>query len=667
MKKNAVFLALVAFTTMWCDCWMPISINDSGPHCVIIYPYDSTTISDTITICAAGEKNVTIDKITFYLNGAVLGESRTKPYSLYFDPYFYLSTAPMGLSGFGSWTRLSARAFSSGGQGGPEDFIAVNILDDGNRRVIISPHWRDTITESNRVPFNWNLIKGASGYIIAISKNAQFQNSIILDTIADTTDTVKLDTGYYYWRIRGLNANKIAGYWSLYSPGFTVSGPLPPAFSGQTYYNAGQSINVSFSESKYADVYECQIATDTLFADSLRDQKQQTPLFSFGVLPEGPYYMRVRAINGSGMCGPWSACYGIGVNVFSKIIPSTMSLSPLKAGLLTGGGLAILASTQSMSSNASYIIVLDSLGNVQHIDNLQANGIYSSDAQSFSNTEDSGFVCSITAREIDSSFHLIHSTHVYRYDAHGTRSKEIQINETWSYLIQLNSTDFIAALWEPSYSDIALYAYGNDFSVKWNKTYGYDIFASTNHGTVQKLWQSETGAISIITEDLNQHDKYYLEIDTTGLAGKSYMFDDRSMVISSIIMEIGGKISCIGMKPPHRSLMQFDENGHCISNIALVDSLVDGTCMFELTDGNLLCVNQWSGGCIRTSIISKSGLVLQRASVAINGMFQLMQALLLPAGNVLFVGVLYQYNGLPSQLVICKTDKLGRGLRLHGT
>jgi len=122
------------------------------------------------------------------------------------------------------------------------------------------------------------------------------------------------DQGVLYWRVQ---AKDKAGNWSnwIYSPirSVTVQSVFPPSPVLLTPTNGTvleiNTVTLTWNPAASAATYDLKIDNDASFASPEVDLTGLTATISLVALPEGTYYWRVRAVNGIGNPGPWSATW----------------------------------------------------------------------------------------------------------------------------------------------------------------------------------------------------------------------------------------------------------------------------------------------------------------------------------------------------------------------
>lgn len=213
---------------------------------------------------------------------------------------YWLSSGPK--------TDLSSTTFTS------------NTLKSMYPPVGIQPANDDTVP-ADTVIFLWNSATSAKGYLLHLSKNNTFSDTILLKVLlTDTSCLISNEehTESLYWRIGTITADSSV-IWSLtYQLHFAKSPPGLPVLLSPSDNKTGCKPFVAFMWKHHPDVemYRLQIAPDTGFAHCTFDTAGNWP----GKLTIGPlaggnsYFWRLRAETGTNT-GKWSSVFSFRVKM----------------------------------------------------------------------------------------------------------------------------------------------------------------------------------------------------------------------------------------------------------------------------------------------------------------------------------------------------------------
>jgi photosystem II stability/assembly factor-like uncharacterized protein len=204
------------------------------------------------------------------------------------------------------------------------------------------------LVPSLRPTFTWNVVTGASGYTIQVSKNYTFTLLILNTSTTGTTNTQYTPTASLpvnitlYWRAR---ANGINGP-SLWSPTWLFTTPNPPATPllvspassalltdyTPTLKWSKPILPTTFGSAPF-DYYQIQIATDAVFAAvvqdaNVNDYNTLEYTASPELTPNTRFYWRVRAWDTLGHYSVWSTA-----RYFRTTLNQPILISPANASL----------------------------------------------------------------------------------------------------------------------------------------------------------------------------------------------------------------------------------------------------------------------------------------------------------------------------------------------
>jgi hypothetical protein len=174
--------------------------------------------------------------------------------------------------------------------------------------------------------FSWLPVTGAKFYQIQIDDDNTFANPEYITPGGAIPGTPLTITSFkpsnlkvltvYYWRVRAIDAAGNAGNWS---ESFSVSIlPLIPGVPSQVFPANAGLINDSTPDFRWnsvlnADSYEIQVSANTTFNPVEQSGKVVNNGLTYtppsGLINQGKYYWRVRAVNAKGEPGAWSAMW----------------------------------------------------------------------------------------------------------------------------------------------------------------------------------------------------------------------------------------------------------------------------------------------------------------------------------------------------------------------
>ena len=167
--------------------------------------------------------------------------------------------------------------------------------------------------------FEWQAVAGGVSYQIQIATNATFKTPL-QDEMRDpgvlTYHAAPLaDGGRYYWRVRAINAEGVAGAWSAKWQ-FTLNQLIKPVLLAPVSGTKTTDTAPDLSWNPVTDAvsYEIQIDTDRKFGTPDQMLTAAGTTVTPAVLTDGKYYWRVRGVNAVGVTGLWSAAWNLTID-----------------------------------------------------------------------------------------------------------------------------------------------------------------------------------------------------------------------------------------------------------------------------------------------------------------------------------------------------------------
>lgn len=153
---------------------------------------------------------------------------------------------------------------------------------------------------------------GAARYHVQLAANASFER-IVLERADVVGDAIRVDAGLppgrYFWRVASVSDHDGQGEFAA-ARSFRIL-TSPPAQLGSKA--KGSELHLSWSTAAAAARYRVQLSRDEQFTDLLVDQ-QVDGLELRALRPQpGRYFMRVSALDGDGVAGPYSGAHPVKV------------------------------------------------------------------------------------------------------------------------------------------------------------------------------------------------------------------------------------------------------------------------------------------------------------------------------------------------------------------
>jgi hypothetical protein len=187
------------------------------------------------------------------------------------------------------------------------------------RPALVSPANRarlDTTTPA----FEWSVVPNGVTYQIQIATNSSFKTPVqdvtrgvgVLTYSADPLP----DGGKYYWRVRAINSEGVAGAWSAKWQ-FTLNQLVKPVLvapaSGTQTTDTAPVLSWD-PVTGAVEGYEIQIDTDRKFGTPDQNLTTAGTTITPAALADGKTYWRVRAVSAEGVTGLWSAAWNFTVD-----------------------------------------------------------------------------------------------------------------------------------------------------------------------------------------------------------------------------------------------------------------------------------------------------------------------------------------------------------------
>lgn len=207
-------------------------------------------------------------------------------------------------SGFGSWT--------------PQwTFTIATALPAAPKLDSPANGWRDA---SQPPALIWFPLDGGGTYRyqVQIDDSPGFRNpeqDVMLGPGVTTLAPGPLgESGRYYWRVRAIDAQDVAGRWSG-SRWFALQGPARPRLSEPANRSSTGSTTPLFEWEPVTDAssYQFQISPDRRFPAAAVASTGGTS-YTPPALANGTHFWRVRSVNAAGIAGPWSLTWRITID-----------------------------------------------------------------------------------------------------------------------------------------------------------------------------------------------------------------------------------------------------------------------------------------------------------------------------------------------------------------
>ena len=180
--------------------------DTTPPTVVITYPANEALLTEPVTIKADATDNDAVAKVSFLIDGEVIGEDNSAPYEQYWNVSFWAD---------GDAHTVSAKATDASGNVGLSDAISVVVsVEVMTVPVLVGPA-DSVVIDTGQVTLVWWAFPGATQYAVEVSSTSDFSDAEFSVTVTDTSvTTTALILGWHYWKVKAQNS---VGLWSDWS------------------------------------------------------------------------------------------------------------------------------------------------------------------------------------------------------------------------------------------------------------------------------------------------------------------------------------------------------------------------------------------------------------------------------------------------------------------
>jgi len=655
-KKYGFHRATIFFLTLvLCNCNQSVEPEKfDGPIVTIVFPTEGTIIQSPTTVICDVFPQDTIHQIQYTLDGELIGTASSWPYSFTYDPYYFGYSSRVS----SKWVSLQAQAIGSNGKRGPINTVYVKPVGCSSREgIIISPRRNDTISLSENVTLRWHTIPQTKYYQIQTSSYSKFQPLILQDSTTDTLfHLTQTDLGEIYWRIRGVSKKGAHGCWLL-SGKFFFSGLLPPRLQSDLYISPGQPVTFSIGRVEKAKNYEVVIAKDTLFMDPISSKMVSDTTLSFGVLPNGIYFIRARSINNTNEKGIWSEWRSVCVGIYTRKLKTDFTGNFEAATVIKGESIVMIQTISNRDNTKnSYLYLLNRKGEHIKTEKLLIDETYAAYHKTLFTTKDSGFIVTTNTSDKQLPFKLRNNMgRVYKYGPNGNKINVTPKTVNVSCLQESEKGKYIG-VWSDTHSKLHVVSYSKEFNILENTE--YRIWNLYN--PVKRMFLMKSGSVFVITKGKADAEISLFKIATYGIRKHAEHID--SSTIHSFIIDNNQKIVALVKKDDNMYLKNFNNESNNIINAQVRDPDVRGAYLFSNPDGTYACVDLLENSNVHISIIDKSGMKIKAFDLNVIPYYTLDYVLQLHSGNLLLIGKC-QFSG-KIETVIAKVDLDGNCLKV---
>ncbi len=194
-----------------------------------------------------------------------------------------------------------------------------------NELFPVDGHRFESEENEKQVLFAWKSIRGASSYLLELSKSRDFLYSTrTIKTLMPVYSAITQIEGSFFWRVHAVSSSEVT-LWTSSPRSFsilTVKGTDPPALSKKKFVvESGKDLVLRWTE--IAETASYYIEITNLEDKWISNVTSKAPFLRWPYEKEGTYFVRVRAINEFGKEGPFSS-YSI-VSVRSIPLPQAVA------------------------------------------------------------------------------------------------------------------------------------------------------------------------------------------------------------------------------------------------------------------------------------------------------------------------------------------------------
>ena len=220
------------------------------------------------------------------------------------------------------WRIRAQRADSSWTDVMPTWAITVTQALPG-KPTLVSPVNKWTATSST-VTFTWNAATNGVTYQFQIGGIRDFtrlQQDTVVSGLSNTVTSLEW-TSVYYWRVRALNAEGVAGPWSSVWT-IQIEGPAAPAqvSPGDKAVTNDTTPMLTWNSVDGVAGYQVHLAYDKDFYYRIADVHVGGLSWEAPTLKDGTYYWRVRGYYASAFHGTWSKTWRVTIDTVGPKAP----------------------------------------------------------------------------------------------------------------------------------------------------------------------------------------------------------------------------------------------------------------------------------------------------------------------------------------------------------
>ena len=227
-----------------------------------------------------------------------------------------------------------ARARQAGGWSGWTLGWSMTLTPPVPGKPTLSTPTSGTLLSTPTPTFTWGTGAGATRTRFRSTTSGSFASPaldvLLPDGVMSYTASPLPDGVTYYWRVRGINVQSVAGAWSAtWSIKLNAVGQpvlVTPANGARTGDNTP---TFTWGGVGGATSYQLQIALDSKFTALLQTGTPTASNYTATTLADGKVYWRVRGVSGAGVPGLWSVVYNVTVDTTG---PAAATLTVLVNG-----------------------------------------------------------------------------------------------------------------------------------------------------------------------------------------------------------------------------------------------------------------------------------------------------------------------------------------------